>query len=432
MFSASPIGRERLTDGAGRGHQRKGAAPGPTRAPLAEGPALPYPPPAMPTPDELHARALDLLVAGDTAGGITDLKAYLDAEPDDGDAWLQLGLAYTSIEHWIQAADALRRAVDLDGEDVDARLAYARTLVHLKKLDDAAFQLLQASRVDPHDARVLKELGVVFYDKRLYDKAASWLTKAVAAAPGDARAQYALGLAHEARRDMGAAVSAYREAVRRDPTLTDAHLTLADALAGMGEHEGAIAELTALLALDRTNEKAAHNREILARALDEMVHHRLLGKGQKELEASALISEGAFRKKGPVHSEGAPATELTVRYTAPLVEVYATFDEGHAITSLLLVLTDPARAGRAEDDVFKVTVIAEDGRQVPANFATAITLTFLREALGCPMTQAGTLYARLLAGETSVEWGGAMLAFASVPRPDKPSEGRHGVRVSRR
>src|SRR5262249_33600147 len=153
------------------------------------------------------------------------------------------------------------------------------------------------------------------------------------------------------------------------------------------------------------HEKAAHNRDVLRSALDEMKKHRLLGKGQKELEASALLSEGAFRRKGPV-GEGEAA--LTVRYTAPLVEVYATFDEAHPITmgetpnpppraiaSLLLVLTDPDRAARAEDDVFKVTVITEDGRRAPANFATAITLTFLREALGCPMTQASALYARL-------------------------------------
>src|SRR5262249_48531379 len=156
----------------------------------------------------------------------------------------------------------------------------------------------------------------------------------------------------------------------------------------------------ALLSHDRTNEKAAHNREVLRSALDEMKKQRLLGKGQRELEASALVSEGAFRKKGPVTMGGTPkppvagdegsagGEALTVRYTAPLVEVYATLDGGHAIASLLLVLTDPDRAARTEDDVFKVTVIAEDGRREPANFATAVTLTFLREALGCPMTQA--------------------------------------------
>jgi hypothetical protein len=130
--------------------------------------------------------------------------------------------------------------------------------------------------------------------------------------------------------------------------------------------------------------------------------------------------------------EGAPAGSLTLRYLAPLVEVWATLDEEHAIASLILVLTDPDRAARAEDDTFKVTVVAKDGRREPANFATAITLTFLREALGCPMTQASELYARLLGGEASVEWGGATLAFDSVPRPDKPSERRHGVRVSRK
>jgi cytochrome c-type biogenesis protein CcmH/NrfG len=392
----------------------------------------------MPTPDELHARALDLLVKGDTAGGITDLKAYLQAEPDDAEAWLELGAAYVAVDHRVQAADALRRAVDLDGEDVEARLAYARTLVRLGKLDDAAVQLVQASRLDPADARVLTDLGVVFYDKRLYDKAALWLAKAVAAAPGEARAHYALGLAHEARKDMGAAVAAYRAAVRADPAFTDARRTLADALASMGEHEGAIAELTALLAVDRSNEQAAHNRDILAGALEEMKKHRLLGKGQAQLEASALLSEGGFREKGPglvgLPSRGPSPGEATlvVRYAAPLVEVYAGLDAEHAIDWLLLVLTDPDRAASAEDDTYKVTVIAEDGRAAPTNLATAATLTFLRETLGCPMTQASALYARLLGGETGVEWGGASIRFDSVPRPDRPDERRHGVRVGRK
>ena len=48
------------------------------------------------------------------------------------------------------------------------------------------------------------------------------------------------------------------------------------------------------------------------------------------------------------------------------------------------------------------------------------------------MTQASALYARLLGGEAKVEWGGAALSFDTVPRPDKPAEVRHGVRVSLR
>jgi tetratricopeptide (TPR) repeat protein len=404
--------------------------------------------PPMTPPEELRDRALNLLSKGDTAGGISDLKEHLAADPDDEGAWLALGTAYAAIDHPIQAADALARAVELDGGVVDARLAYARALVRIGKLDDAAFQLLQAAKVEPDEPRVLRELGVVFYDKRLYDKAVRWLSRACEAAPADGRAAFALGLAHEARKDIAAAIAAYREAVRRAPTLTDARLTLADALASLGEHEQALAELEALLALERSNEKAARNRDVLQRALADMQARRLLGKTESALEQSALIVEAKFKRRGPLPAEDG-STKQIVRYAAPLLELYATLDvrdvgDGRAmpgqgapiIEALHLALTDPDRATRSEDDVFKVTVIAKDGRQEPVDYATAVSLTFLREALGCPMTHASELYAALLQGSPSLDWGSATVRFATVPASGvaqaKPGAERHGILVTRR
>jgi hypothetical protein len=64
------------------------------------------------------------------------------------------------------------------------------------------------------------------------------------------------------------------------------------------------------------------------------------------------------------------------------------------------------------------------------NYATAVTLTFFREAFGAPMTQASELYARLLASpEAPLSWSGARLRFASIAKPDLPSEMMHGVLV---
>ena len=60
-----------------------------------------------------------------------------------------------------------------------------------------------------------------------------------------------------------------------------------------------------------------------------------------------------------------------------------------------------------------MTVVGADGAPKPADLGTAATLTFLREALGCPMTQAGELYTRLLGGAGEVGWGGASAAFAT-------------------
>jgi tetratricopeptide (TPR) repeat protein len=384
--------------------------------------------------EELRAQAFSLLMKGDTAGGITDLKQVVAMDPEDAEAWLHLGAAYSAVGHAADAASALKQAVDLDGDDIEARLAYGRALVKLGKLDDAAFQLLQAAKVEPGDARVLKDLGVVFYDKRLYEKAVHWLTKACEAAPDDARARYALGLAHEARKDVGAAIAAYQEAVRRDGSLIDARRTLADALASIGEHESAIAELTGILEVDRTNEQAARNREVLGRALAEMRARRLLGKTERELEQSALYVEAQFRRREGGVVDGRQVS----RFVAPMTELYVTLDPepapglGRAIESMMLVFTDPQKAARAADDTFKVTIIAQDGSRKAANYATGASITFVREALGCPMTHASELYSRLLGGEPSVEWGGATLSFTSAPRPDKPSDVKNGILATRR
>jgi hypothetical protein len=97
----------------------------------------------------------------------------------------------------------------------------------------------------------------------------------------------------------------------------------------------------------------------------------------------------------------------------------------------MLVLVDPVKAAKKRDDVFRVTVVGTSGRREPANYATAITLTFLREALGAPMTQASALYARLLGGETSVDWSGARLSFGTVPNPTGKGDPLHGLSVTK-
>src|SRR5260370_3206463 len=97
---------------------------------------------------------------------------------------------------------------------------------------------------------------------------------------------------------------------------------------------------------------------------------------------------------------------------------------------MMLIVPDPDKAAKKRASVFRVTVVGTSGRREPANYATAVTLTFLRETLGAPMTQASELYARLLGGERSIDWSAARLAFASVPRVDREGETMHGLSVT--
>jgi cytochrome c-type biogenesis protein CcmH/NrfG len=356
------------------------------------------------------------LLAGDSAGVIADLKARLAQNPDDELAWLQLGTVYLHIAHHADAVGALARAVELDGTLLEARRLYAQALSRLRRYDEAAFQLVQAKRLAPTDARVLKELGIAFYDKRLYDKAKAELGRARELAPEDARTHYALGLAHEAKGEMADAIACYREAVRLEPGLVDARLTLADALAQLGEMGRAVSELEDALQIDRTNTQIALNLEALRQGLAALEAARLLGKHEEALLGSALVQRGALHK----HEDG------RLRYHNQLCELWVDLDGAGTIERLTLLFADPERAARTPDSDFRVEVLNHDGSHAAVDYATAATLTFLREAVGCTMSVASELYARLLRGEAQVVMGGARVRFDHVEHAT-----RHGIAVER-
>jgi hypothetical protein len=170
----------------------------------------------------------------------------------------------------------------------------------------------------------------------------------------------------------------------------------------------------------------------LSKALDDMRARRLLGKTEREVESSALVQEGQMKRRGhvPRADDDPPEVVSVVRYGTSLSEMLVGLTNAGTIAKMMLVLPDPDKAAKKRDNVFRVTVVGTSGRREPANYATAVTLTFLRETLGAPMTQASELYARLLAGERTLEWSGARLAFASVPRPEREGDTLHGVAVT--
>jgi tetratricopeptide (TPR) repeat protein len=390
--------------------------------------------PEPPTPAEIALARAD---AGDPDGAAATLRAHVAASEDDDEAWLALGMVLSRRAHWDEARDAFARAVDLDPDALLGRVVYAQALERTGKLDDAVFQLLRAAKIDPTNAGVLRELGSLLYRKGLYDKALQWLLKAKSAAQADpaeeARASYAIGLVQEARRDPGAAIAAYRESIRLDPRHLDARKTLADSLAGIGEHQQAIAVLDELLDVDRTNEQAAANREVLERALVEMRERRLIGKTLKDLEASALVQAGQMKRRGRTLFGRGPKDAREARYVNALAELYASLAADGTIEEAFLVLGDPTKASEKRDNAFQVTVVTKDGRREPASYATAISLTFLREVMGVPMTQAGELYARLLAGADAVDFGGLAARFTSrAPSESSKEPALNGLLVARR
>ena len=270
--------------------------------------------------------------------------------------------------------------------------------------------------------RPLKDLAAMLYQSERYDEAVQFLGRARALAPKDARTWYALGLAQEARQDPGAAIAAYRESIRAIPGLPipKRHWPIS---ATLGEHEQAILVLDDLLRLERTNEQAAANRDAWRERSTRCWRDGFWGR-RRTVKTSTLVQQGGLLRLSEI-SDGAGQT--MIRYGTGIAELWA-----FLATNGELSADAGARRSRAgakkRDTMFRVTVVGASGRREPANYATAITLTFLREALGVPLTQASDLYARLLGGAPHLSWNGARLCFTTVRDPER-DQMVHGLAV---
>ena len=369
---------------------------------------------------DARERALALVEAGDLKGAIASFEAALRDAPGDPDALTDLGLALHEAGENAAAEKRLLEAIEIDDDHVPARRGLARVLDALGKLDAAVFQLLRAAKSAPADATIQRDLGTAFYKKGLFDKALAAYERAKAIGANDPRLHYAIALALEEKKDPGGAIASLREAIRLDPRFVEARHTLADALASFGEHELAISELEALLAVDRTNEKAAANLEILAEALARMRTERLVGRPLAALRASAIVQEGGFRDEGR-------AGEVQV-LTTPYAEIQAGIGEGDAIEWLFLSLLDPTKAARQSGKRLGVEVVGEDGSPRAADLGTALGVTFLREGLGVTGTTAAKLWQRAATGGAGLTWGG--IRVEAVTRKRGKREGEvHGLRL---
>ena len=108
----------------------------------------------------------------------------------------------------------------------------------------------------------------------------------------------------------------------------------------------------------------------------------------------------------------------------PLSELWLAFAAtGGTLREATLLFPDPDAASAAPGDPFQITVVNDQGQTEPVSYATGATLTFLREALGCTMTEASLLYARLLREPAELSWHDARLGFGARELSGQPLHG---------
>lgn len=188
------------------------------------------------------------------------LERALKSESSDADFWVQLGELCSrldlkadgsSLQEKIRRVNALyQKALGCDPGNLDVQEKAANFYFESKQYE-AALPLLRKvidAEEDPNsdDALALRErLARSLMDSGHRDQALEVLQKMADVAPKRVETHALIGDIHLLEGRLDAALNAYREVIRLDPSIAPAYLRVADLEMRIGQKEQAVATLTA-------------------------------------------------------------------------------------------------------------------------------------------------------------------------------------------
>jgi tetratricopeptide (TPR) repeat protein len=163
--------------------------------------------------------------------------------------WAQYGDALDGTGRTPEAADAYRKAVELDPESTLTRYGLGYLYWKLYRYDDAERELTEVLRRAPKDPRASFTLGDLYLTKGDAQRALPFLEVARAAYPKEFDTRFALGRAFVLTGDLEKGIEELRTAVSLDATIADGHFQLGRALIKAGKSDEGKQELQKAQAL---------------------------------------------------------------------------------------------------------------------------------------------------------------------------------------
>jgi Flp pilus assembly protein TadD len=182
-------------------------------------------------------------------GDLDEAKALLQ-ESVDLEEWapalIALGVVHWRLFDTDAARGALRRAIAADPNDSEAWSNLGRTYRD-DDLDQAHEMFQRAVDLDPENAFALRELGYVLWRRKEYEAAEASVRGAIALVENDFWSHDYLGIILEETDRNEDAVAEYRRAIDADPGVPLLHCHLGDILMRLGRYAaGETAYLRAL------------------------------------------------------------------------------------------------------------------------------------------------------------------------------------------
>jgi tetratricopeptide (TPR) repeat protein len=162
--------------------------------------------------------AAELLQSGkDFDKGVELLKKATKEYPQYSQAYVVMGIAYSSKQSWSDAEQALQAAVKANAKNPVAYLSLGVVKNETKNYEDATKYLLKAVELSPESPDAHFELGRTYYALQKWQLADAEFTKAIHFRPDNAEQHLLMGNVLLRERNAPAALKEFQEAVRLDP-----------------------------------------------------------------------------------------------------------------------------------------------------------------------------------------------------------------------
>ena len=188
----------------------------PPGGPAASVSALDANAPAAARTDVENARQI-MTEGKDTDESIKLLQKAVEQYPKYPQAYLLMGVAYSSKKSWDEAEKSLQKAIELDQQSGAAYVALGSVENEKQKYPEAEKYLLKAATLSPDSADVHSELGRTYYALSRWQDADQHMTKAIQLRPDDAGAHVLMGNIQLRERNAEGALKEFQEALRLDP-----------------------------------------------------------------------------------------------------------------------------------------------------------------------------------------------------------------------
>jgi Flp pilus assembly protein TadD len=172
------------------------------------------------TPPEI-AQAEDAIQKGNFAGAETLLKKALDKDPNNFQAWFDMGFTLNRLERTDESIAAYRKSVAAKPDVFESNLNLGLMLVRANNADAeqflrAATTLKPTANVEEGQARAWLALAHLLEDKKPADAFQAY-RKAADLTPEDPEPHLSAGLLHEKRKEFADAEAEYKLVLALDP-----------------------------------------------------------------------------------------------------------------------------------------------------------------------------------------------------------------------